>query len=164
MTEERSIITGLLPCPVVVLTVAAGERLDAMTATAFFVSESPPLLGVSVADHVLTHDLIEQASEFVVNVATPQQVDMVRQLGSTHGREVDKFEKFGLATLQGQRVGAPRLEGCYASMECKVVDSRKVAGYRVYTAEVVAHSVQEGTSPLLWHQGRFFALGPRADR
>ena len=164
MTEERSRVTGILPCSVVILTAAAGERRDAMTATAFYVCEDPPLLSVSVAEHVLTRDLIDQAGEFVVNVATTEQVAMVEQLGSTHGRKVDKLAAFGVTTEPSESVAAPRVAGCYASLECRVTASQKVAGYRVYTAEVVAHSVAEGRSPLLWHQGRFFVLGPRVER
>ena len=98
MTYEPSVVTGMLPCPAVILTVAAGERHDAMTATAVFVSENPPLLSVSVAEHLLTRELIDEAGEFVVNLATPEQVEMVRKLGSTHGGEIDKLTEFDVAT------------------------------------------------------------------
>jgi flavin reductase (DIM6/NTAB) family NADH-FMN oxidoreductase RutF len=154
MSDQRSMVTGVLPCAAVVLTVAAGERRDAMTATAIFVSEDPPLLSVSVAEHVLTHDLIEQAGEFVVNVAAPEQVGMLPKLGSTHGRDIDKFEHFSVSTEPSQEV-----TGTYASLECKVVASHKAGPYRVYTAEVLAHSVDKRRGPLVWHEGRYYSLG-----
>lgn len=159
MTDQRAVVTGTLPCAAVILTVAAGEQRDAMTATAVFVSEDPPLLSISVAEHLLTHDLIEQAGEFVVNLATPEQVELVKKLGSTHGRDVDKFEQFTLPTEPSEKLGAPRIAGSYACLECKVVASHKAATYRVYTAEVVAHLVNERRGPLVWHQGQYFALG-----
>ena len=159
MADQRTVVTGLLPCAAVVLTVAAGERHDAMTATAVFVSEDPPLLSVSVGEHLLTHDLIEQAGEFVVNLVTPEQHEMVRRVGSTHGRDVDKFDQFSIATEPSERVGAPRLAGSYACLECEVVSSYQASTYRVYTAEVVAHSADESRSPLVWHRGRYFRLG-----
>ena len=59
-----------------------------------FVSEDPPLLAVNVAEHLLTHDLIEQVGEFVINVALLGQLEIVKELGSTHGRDVDKFDHF----------------------------------------------------------------------
>ena len=163
MTEERAIISGVLPCPVVVLTAAAGDRRDAMTATAFFVSEEPPLVSISVAQHLLTNELIEQSGEFVINLAADDQAEMARGLGSVHGRDADKYDKFGVATLPGEKIAAPRVDGCYASLECRVVGSRKVSGYQVYTAEVVAFAVDRGRRPLLWHQGRFHSLGPPAE-
>ncbi|MFH0916533.1 MAG: flavin reductase family protein [bacterium] len=163
MTDQRAVATGILPCAAVILTVAAGEQRDAMTATAIFVSEDPPLLSVSVAEHLLTHDLIERSGEFVVNVATPEQVEMVRKLGSTHGHDIDKFERFKVAAEPSEKLGSPRIAGSYASLECKVVASHKAATYSVYTAEVVAHVAGKGRSPLVWHQGRYFSLGTPLD-
>jgi flavin reductase (DIM6/NTAB) family NADH-FMN oxidoreductase RutF len=163
MTDKRAKVTGILPCPVVVLTAAAGEQRDAMVATAFFVSEDPPLISVSVAEHLLTHDLIEQSGEFVVNLASPEQVQMIRKLGSTHGREVNKFEQFQVATEPSEQLGAPRIAGSCAGLECKVVASHSVAAYKVYTAEVVAHMVDKERSPLLWHDRHYFSLGALVD-
>ncbi len=159
MTDRQTAVTALLPCPAVVVTAAAGERRDAMTATAFFVAEVPPLLSVSVAGHHLTNELIEESGEFVVNLTTPEQVEMVRKLGSTHGRDVDKFEEFGVGTEPSETVGAPRIIGTYACLECKVMGSHPAATYRVYTAEVTALAVHEERKPLLWHLGRFFLIG-----
>ncbi len=135
-----------------------------MTATAFFVSEVPPLLSVSVAGHHLTNELIEQSGEFVVNVATPEQLEMVRKLGSTHGRNLDKFEEFGVATEASDTVGAARIAGSYAFLECRVVGSHPAGTYRVYTAEVSAFAVHEESKPLLWHLGRFFSMGAQLGR
>jgi len=160
MAGKSAVVTGSLPCPVVIVTVAGTQR-DAMTATAIFVSEDPPLLSVSVAEHVLSHDLLQEAGEFVVNLATPEQLELVKQLGSTHGRDVDKFERFGIVTESSENVRAPRIAGSYACLECRVVASHRAAGYRVYTAEVVGHVVHKDKSPLVWHQGRYFTLdGP----
>lgn len=84
-----------------------------MTASAMFVSENPPLLTVSVAKHIVSHDLIEQAGEFVLNVALSNQVKLARQLGFTHGREMDKFKRFGLRKEKAKKVGAPLIKGSY---------------------------------------------------
>ena len=94
MNDRQTTVTGLLPCPAVIVTSASGERRDAMTGTAFFVAEIPPLLSVSVAGQHLTNELIEESGEFVVNLATAEQVELLHKLGSTHGRVLDKFEEF----------------------------------------------------------------------
>jgi flavin reductase (DIM6/NTAB) family NADH-FMN oxidoreductase RutF len=159
MTDRYAAITAMLPCPAVIVTAAAGERRDAMTATAFFVSEVPPLVSVSIATHHLTSELIQQTGEFVINVATPEQVELVRNLGSIHGREVDKFEKLGLGTLPSKIATAPRLAGSYVSLECRVVGSYPAATYRLYVAEILADAVDTDQAPLLWHRGHFFSMG-----
>jgi flavin reductase (DIM6/NTAB) family NADH-FMN oxidoreductase RutF len=52
-------VTRVVPCSVILLSVKTKEERDVMTASAMFVSENPPLFVVSVAKHLLSHDLIE---------------------------------------------------------------------------------------------------------
>jgi flavin reductase (DIM6/NTAB) family NADH-FMN oxidoreductase RutF len=163
MSDLERTVTGLIPCPAVILTAAAGRQRDAMTATATFVAEVPPLLSVSLAADHLTNELIEKSGEFVVNLATPELVETLRKLGSTHGRDLDKLAEFGVGTEPSETVGAPRIDGAYACLECRVVASHSAATYRVHTAEVSAFFVNEERSPLLWHRGRYFSLGRRVN-
>jgi flavin reductase (DIM6/NTAB) family NADH-FMN oxidoreductase RutF len=152
----------LLPCSVTLLTVGVKGKQDAMTAAAMFVSENPPLLTVSVAKHIVSHDLIEQAGEFVLNVASSSQVKLARQLGFTHGREMDKFKRFGLRKEKAKKVTAPLIKGSYASIECKVITSLSAANYVVYLAEVVAYKVDEKQVPVAWHRNKYFSLAQEA--
>jgi flavin reductase (DIM6/NTAB) family NADH-FMN oxidoreductase RutF len=155
-------VSRLLPCSVTLLTVGVKGKQDAMTAAAMFVSENPPLLTVSVAKHIVSHDLIEQAGEFVVNVASSKQVKLARQLGFTHGREMDKFKRFGLRKEKAKKVAAPLIKGSYASIECKVITALSAAKYVVYLAEVVACTVDEKQVPLAWHRNKYFSLTQEA--
>jgi len=66
--------------------------------TATFVAEDLPLLMVSVSKESTCHELIEKSGELALNVACADQVDLARKLGATHGRDVDKFETFGVQT------------------------------------------------------------------
>jgi len=162
MKKELSGISRLLPCSVTLLTVGVRGKQDAMTASAMFVSENPPLLTVSVAKHIVSHDLIEQAGEFVLNVASSNQVKLARQLGFTHGREMDKFKRFGLRKEKAKKVGSPLIKGSYASIECKVITSLSAANYIVYLAEVVAYKADEKQVPVAWHRNKYFSLAQEA--
>lgn len=158
MKKDLPGISRFLPCSVTFLSVGVKGKQDAMTASAMFVSETPPLITVSVAKHIISHDLIEEAGEFVLNVASSNQVKMAKQLGFTHGREVDKFKKFGLPKEKAKRVGSPVIKGSYANLECKVITSLSAANYRIYVAEVVAQKIDNRLVPLAWHQNKFFPL------
>jgi flavin reductase (DIM6/NTAB) family NADH-FMN oxidoreductase RutF len=138
--------------------VATAEKQDAMTASTMFVSESPPILTVSVAKHIVSHDLIEEAGEFVLNLLTDKQVKLAMQAGFTHGREVDKFKKFNIQKEKAIKVSAPRIKGSFASLECKVITSLSTANYVVYLAEVVASRVNEKLMPIAWYRNKYFAL------
>ena len=151
-------ISRLVPCSVTLLSVATEGKQDAMTASAMFVSESPPLLVISVAKRIVSHDLIEKAGEFVLNMASTDQVKMAKQLGFTHGREIDKFKKFNIPKVKARKIGSPLIKGCFANLECKVITSLSAANYIIYLAEVVAYQVDNKLTPIAWYNNKYFAL------
>ena len=155
--KKFSEIGRLVPCSVTFLSVATKRKQDAMTASAMFVSESVPLVVVSVAKHIVSHDLIEEAGEFALNVASIKQVKLAKQLGFTHGREVDKFNKFRVSKMRAKKVKAPLIKGSFAHMECKVITSLSAANYVIYLAEVVALRVDPKLTPVTWFNNKYFA-------
>ncbi len=158
MKKKVSGISRLVPCSVTLLSVATKRKTDAMTASAMFVSENPPLLVVSVAKHIVSHNLIEEAGEFVLNIASTKQVRLAKQLGFTHGKEVDKFKRFNVPKTKAKKVGAPLIKGSFANIECRVITALSAANYVVYLAEVVASRVDEKLVPVAWVGNKYFAL------
>ncbi|MEJ0046191.1 MAG: flavin reductase [Rhodospirillales bacterium] len=53
------------------------------------------------------------------------------------GRDVDKFEKFGLTPVPARQVAPPLVAECFANLECKVIDTRLVSVYNLFILEVV---------------------------
>ncbi len=129
-----------------------------MTASAMFVSENPPLLTVSVAKHIVSHDLIEEAGEFVLNIASTNQVKLAKQLGFTHGEQVDKFKRFNIPKAKASKAKSPLIRGSFANIECRVITSLSAANYIVYLAEVAACKVDEKQIPVAWFRNKYFAL------
>lgn len=160
MATKTMKATRTLPCSVVLLSVETKEKRDAMTATAMFVSEDPPLVTVSVAKHIVSHELIERAGEFVLNVASTEQADLAKQLGGTHGARVDKFKKFKIQTQKPSKVKSPVIKNSFASLECRVITSMTAATYTVYLAEIVAHKVNDKLKPVAWFNNKYFSLNP----
>lgn len=160
MSKKNINANRTLPCSVVLLSVATKQKKDAMTATAMFVSEDPPLVTVSVAKHIVSHELIEKAGEFVLNVASTDQVDLAKQLGSTHGEQVDKFKKFKIQIAKASKVKSPIIKDAFACLECQVITSITAATYTVYLAEVVAHHVNNKLKPIAWFDNTYFLLAP----
>jgi len=115
-------ISRLVPCSVAILTVATKEKQDAMTASTMFVSENPPILTVSVAKHIVSHDLIEEAGEFVLNLATEKQVKMAVQVGFTHGKEVDKFKKFNIQKEEWDKILKVMVDKPHANISAEELD------------------------------------------
>jgi len=147
-----------LPCPVILLSAGTAEKQDAMTATAMFVSEEPPLVVVSVGKKSFSHELIENTGEFVLNVAATDQVKLAKLLGATHGGDLDKFKEFQIGVEEAESVVSPLIKGSFSHLECKVITSYPLGHYVLYLASVSAYKVNEKTVPLVWYAQRYFSL------
>jgi len=158
MKKAISNVSHLLPCSVVLLSVGNGKKKDAMTATSMFVSENPPLFIVSVDRGHLTHSLIEETGQFVLNIASVGQAKLAMGLGSTHGDKVDKFKKFAIGTEKAKAVSAPIIKGSFASIECNVLTSFSVSTYTVYLASAGEFKVNDALTPLVWHFNRLYGV------
>jgi len=67
-----------------------------------------------------THSLIEERGEFSVNFVGSRMSSLVTKAGGISGRDVDKFEAFGIPYNPGRVTAAPILPGAYCVYECKV--------------------------------------------
>jgi len=159
MNGDLSKVSRIVPASVALLSAGTKDKRDVMTGSAMFVSEDLPLLVVSVAKHIYSHELIEDTGEFVLNVASGDQIKMAAQIGSTHGKEVDKFREFNISTEEASKVQAPLIKGSFANLECKVVSSYATGNYTIYVAEVVDYKVDDTLSPVAWFRNKYLALG-----
>jgi flavin reductase (DIM6/NTAB) family NADH-FMN oxidoreductase RutF len=156
MSKEDNVFYWL-PCSVVFVCTAHGEKRDIMTATAMFVSEKEPLLAISVAQGHLTEKLIDQSGKFTLVIAGNEHKRLAIQVGSVKGEKEDKFEKFEIET---EKTGhAPIPKGSAAWMECNAENSHEIKGYRIFIGRVVSQEDLK-RPPLVWHKDGFFTLNP----
>ena len=150
-----------LPCSVVIVSAKADKSQGAMTATAMYVSQTPPLLVVSISKAFATYQLIEKSKEFAVNVLADTQLELSKKFGRVHGYEVDKFQEFGISAESASRIGAPLISGCFSNLECQVKSSLwEVEGnHAIYVAEVLAFKTNEQLKPLVWLNNQYFEVG-----
>ena len=126
--------------PTTLITTAAGDRRNVMTAAwVMAVDFDPAKIVAVIAADTFTRKLIEASGEFVVNVPTARMLDAVYAAGKASGEDVDKFAAFALQTSAASIVGAPILEGCAAWLECKVVpEAYMQERYDLFVGDVVA--------------------------
>ena len=157
--EKEKRIFGWLPCPVVFVATAHGEKRDIMTASAMFVSEKEPLVAISVAKNHLTDRLISDAGAFTLIIASESQKDLALKLGSVKGEEKDKFRSFSIIPTKNSSGQSIIPEGAAAWMECTVEGVKEIKGYHVVIGRVTAEK-HLGHPPLVWQQDAFFGLKP----
>ena len=128
----------LEPGPVVLLTTARKGRADVMTMSWHMMVEfEPPLVGCVVGSADYSFAAMTATKECVIAVPALHLAQKVVDVGNSSGRDVEKFEKFGLTPRKAKYVGAPLVAECFANLECKVVDSRLVKKYNLFVLEVV---------------------------
>lgn len=126
--------------PVTLVSSAAGERRNVMAASwAMPLDFDPPKVAVVIDRNTLTRELIEASGEFVLNIPARGMAEQVLAVGSSSGREGDKFVRFGIATAAAERVAAPLITGCLGWLECRVIpEVHNQQAYDLFLAEVVA--------------------------
>ena len=75
-----------------------------------------------------------------LDVPIPRTVELapkIVEVGNCSGRDVQKFEKFGLTPAPAERVAPPLVAECFANLECKVADTRLVNKYNLFVLEVL---------------------------
>jgi flavin reductase (DIM6/NTAB) family NADH-FMN oxidoreductase RutF len=152
------------PGPVVLLTTSLKGRPNIMTMSwHMMVDFEPPLIACLVSNRDYSFRALKTTKECVINVPTADIAKAVVACGNNSGRSVDKFAKFGLTATQASRVEAPLIAECYASLECRVIDTRLVARYNLFILEVVkAWADRSQKAPKTMHhlgRGRFMVAG-----
>lgn len=105
---------------------------------------SPSKVLVIVGRESTTRHYIDESGEFIINVASSNQKDLVVKVGSSHGSEVDKFKEYDIKYFLGKEVKAPCIEGSLAYLECKVIkEPEYTKKYDVIIAEVVKAYAEE---------------------
>lgn len=128
-----------------VLTTHARGRDNAM-ALAWHapLSRVPPLYGVCVGQKRFTYELILESEEFGVNFVPFEMVELVRSVGASSGRDVDKFARLNIAKEALVKTKVPILKDAYAAYECKLVDRNTYGDHDWLVGEIVAvHFLEE---------------------
>lgn len=151
------VYTLLEPGPVVLLTTAGRDGPDAMAMSWHTMLEfEPPLVGCVISNRDYSYGRIRRSRECVLNIPTVDLAAQVVGCGNTSGAEVDKFARFGLTARPAKQVAAPLIDECYASLECRVADTRAVNRYGFFVLEVLQAWVDPAVKDprTLHHRGR----------
>jgi flavin reductase (DIM6/NTAB) family NADH-FMN oxidoreductase RutF len=134
------------PAPAILLTIngASGDPDEISVLWTFVVNGDPPQIGVSAGSEHLARRLLEEHTEFVLNVPTAPMVEAFDTVDMNSGRVADKFELSGLTRGRASVVDAPTVEESPIHCECRTIGSLEVPPMRkLFIAEVVATTALE---------------------
>ena len=145
------------PGPVVLVSTRSGGRANIMTMSwHMMVDFEPPIIACVMSNRDYSFVALKKTRECVINIPTVELAKKVVGCGNTSGRDVDKFKKFGLTASAASSVRAPLIDECYASLECKVIDTKLVTQYGIFILEVVKAWIDPSNKHprTIHHQGK----------
>jgi flavin reductase (DIM6/NTAB) family NADH-FMN oxidoreductase RutF len=158
----------LEPGPVVLVSSAWKDERNIMTIGWHMVMEfTPSLVGCLISSGNHSYEMISRSKQCVINVPTVELATTVAKIGNCSGSQVDKFATFKLTAVDADKVKAPLIAECYASLECKLVDGSLRNKYNFFVFEVVkAHAPATPKYPKTIHyrgEGMFMVAGRSLD-
>jgi flavin reductase (DIM6/NTAB) family NADH-FMN oxidoreductase RutF len=132
-------VYGLLePGPVLLLTTCHDGVANVMTMSwQTMIEFEPPLIGCVISNRNHSFAMLKASKQCVINIPTVDIAAKVVGCGNTSGARTNKFTHFGLTPKAASLVNAPLIDECFASLECRVVDTALVTKYGMFVIEVV---------------------------
>ncbi len=128
----------------------------------------PSLIGCYIWSENESFNMVRKSKQCVINIPTADIAKTVVGIGNTSGRDIDKFEEFGLTAEPGTVVDAPLIKECYANFECRLIDTSLINKYSLFILEVVkAHAATSPKFPRTIHyrgDGTFMISGENTTR
>jgi len=154
----RATPTGLF----LISTAYQGKRNVQFAFRALGIGDEPPMLVIGIQDKNFSREMIQKSGEFVINVCSENQLHAVDKSREMSGRNVeDKFIALGLETLPAKHVQAPRVAGCHANVECKLINELALDGLYLFVGQALASYVDDQVAPVGRLAGKTFRLdGP----
>jgi flavin reductase (DIM6/NTAB) family NADH-FMN oxidoreductase RutF len=140
------------PSPVVLVTSLYRSHPNVMTAA--WISPmgfDPPLITLGIHPGRLTHTHVSKSETFGISIPTFDLIRKVHQCGMVSGRDVDKFERYGLNAIDPLEIEAPRIDQCVAYVECGVVHRLSMTDHDLFVGEIITAEAERGIFSDRWH-------------
>lgn len=130
---------------VLVSTAHEGRRNIMAAAWSMPVEFTPPRVALVIDKNTFSRELIAASGVFAICIPGAAAADLTYAVGTSSGREGDKFDRFGIQAVPGSATGVPLpAAGCVAFLECRLIPERHTEdAYDTCFAEVVAASADE---------------------
>jgi len=136
--------TALVPCPVVLLSVAGEDKPNVITLSwAANICSRPPSIGIGIRPSRFSYDMVKLAGEYVINIPGSDLIEGTKFCGTKSGRDYDKFTECGFTPVPATKVNAPLIKECPINLECRTTEIVNVGAHDLFIAEIVAVHIDE---------------------
>lgn len=125
------------PNTVAVICVTDGQNNYIMPAVwQIPLSRKPMLYGVLVSPKRFTYEKLMRAEDYSLNYFSLEHAQMITDLGSSTGRDLEKVAHFGLELEQSRNINSPILKDALVSIECKKKNTYTFGDHVLFEGEV----------------------------
>jgi flavin reductase (DIM6/NTAB) family NADH-FMN oxidoreductase RutF len=147
---------------VTVVTLSDDDGDHGMTASAFTsVSLDPPLVLVCVTKGNATHQRLQGAGGFAVNILSADQVTVSNRFAGWWDEGKSKWDD--LTLTRGSVSGAPLIGGALAQLDCSTWSTADGGDHTIFIGQVegatVSPSAPDALAPLLYFAGGYRTIG-----
>jgi len=147
MSNKREVKpqTILIPLPAVMVSCALPDGKPNIITVAWVgvACSEPPMISIAIRKTRHSHKIISESGEFVVNIASEDQLKAVDFCGVVSGKEVDKFKEAGLTPMKAKRVNVPLVKECPINLECSVRYTLELGSHDLFIGEILATHMDE---------------------
>ena len=121
-------------------------------------SHTPPMMAISVGCGRYSLDVIRAAGEFVIAFPSERQADEVLLFGTKSGRDMNKLDLSGTATVPATQVDCLLLDDAVANFECRLVGEYETGDHVIFVGEVLTAHVNPDAQGRLFNCGKGYVL------
>ena len=134
---------------VTLVTFNENEKFGGLTVSSFCsLSMDPPLVLICIDRKIASHESLEKTDVFGVNICNSEQGKLAWDFASS---KIDKNELIKSLPHTLTKLGTPLLEGCLATMECKITQRYDGGDHTIFIGQVEEGKFDENAEPLVYY-------------
>lgn len=142
MKKIRITANVFLPMPVVLVgTDIGGQPNVLMAGWVSRVNADPPMIAVSIRRINTTPEGIRENGTFSINLPSASMMEVTDYCGLVSCRDTNKSDLFDF--FRGTLTGAPMIQNCPLTMECRLIDTVELPTHLLFIGEIVAGYADE---------------------
>ena len=134
---------------VTLVTFNENKKFGGLTVSSFCsLSMDPPLVLICIDRKIASHESLEKTDVFGVNICNSEQGKLAWDFASS---KIDKNELIKSLPHTLTKLGTPLLEGCLATMECKITQKHDGGDHTIFVGQVEEGKFDENAEPLVYY-------------
>ena len=134
---------------VTLVTFNENKKFGGLTVSSFCsLSMEPPLVLICIDRKIASHESLEKTDVFGVNICNSEQGKLAWDFASS---KIDKNELIKSLPHTLTKLGTPLLEGCLATMECKITQKHDGGDHTIFVGQVEEGKFDENAEPLVYY-------------